>query len=118
MPWSLSPLIEDDWSEAEERSVEYGCMEGNVHWFHGVRLIGPNIENREGEAGLAFKFLCHLMIDFIPDEGIPDVCRSLHEFYEYYKPAEASQVCLPKVRERMAIRGVHMIRPSFAIEGE
>ena len=118
MPWSLSPPIEHDWSDADEMSLDYECPEGNVHWFHGVRLIGPNIENREDEAGLAWRFLCHLLIDHISDEGIPDVCESLREFYDYYKPAEASRRCLPEMRERMAIRGAQTVRPSFAIEGE
>lgn len=111
-------MIEDDCSREEASSGDYGYPEGNVHWFHGVRLIGPKLENRETEAWLAWRFLCHLLIDHISDEGIPEVCESLREFYDYYKPAETSQRCLPEVRERMAIRGAQMVRPSFAIEGE
>ena len=118
MHWNLSPLNEEGWFDAGERSVEFETPQGDVHWFHGVMLVGPDFGSREGESGLAWRFLCHLLIDCISDEGIPEVCQSLREFYDYYKPSEATQRYLPDVWEREAISGAQLIRESFTVEGE
>ena len=118
MPWNLSPSNEEGWLDADEKSVEFETPQGNVHWFHGAMLVGPDFESREGESGLAWRFLCHLLIDCISDEGIPEVCQSLREFYDYYKPSEATQRYLPDVREREATRGAQLTRESFTVEGE
>jgi hypothetical protein len=118
MPWNPSPLIEEGWLSADERPAEFEPPQSNVHWFHGAMLVGPDFESREGGAGLAWRFLCHLLIDCIADEGIPEVCQSLREFYDYYRPSETMQGYLPEVCEREATRGEQLIRPSFTVEGE
>ena len=118
IPWSLSPLTEEDRLDADEGAFDSECPQGNVRWFHGARLVGPDLDSGEVETRLALRFVCHFLIDYISDEGIPEVCQSLREFYDYYKPCEASQRYLPDVCQREAIRGAQLVRPSFTVEGE
>ena len=101
-----------------EASLQLECRQGNVHWLHGAKLIGPSFERSEDQASFLLRLFCHLLIDHIPSEGITDVCQSLREFYEYYQPAESSRMYLPGVRAHEARRGVQLVRPMFTVDGD
>jgi hypothetical protein len=114
-PWNPNRSID---AEEGVSSLQFECMEGNIHWFHGAKLVGPSLETEEDETNFAMRLLCHLIVDQIPTEGMHEVCQSLQEFYEYYKPAELPQKHLLERRGRDAIMGAHLVRAPFAIDGE
>lgn len=90
----------------------------NVHWFHGIKLVGPDaIPSEEEFRYFILRFLCHFLIDRIPDEGLSDTCESLREFYDYYKPAVPPPRQL-EVRQRDAIRGMSNEREAFTVAQE
>ena len=61
--------------------------------------------------------VCHFLIDQIDSKGLEDVCRSLAEFYAYYRPTENTPQ-LPHVRRRQANGCSRSISPAFLIEEE
>ena len=67
---------------------------------------------------LTTKLLCHLLVDEIAEDGIPDVYESLREFCDYYNASEAAQGSVNELWERDAVRGAQLTRPSFTVEAE
>jgi len=116
MPCNLNRLVDEQWF-SEERSVEFECRSGGVHWFHGARLVGIPSESSDADAAVTWRLVCHLLIDHIADAGMPEVCQSLRDFYDYYKPAEEPRY-LPEVRSYLAMSGSRTERPAFTVEGE
>lgn len=63
------------------------------------RIIGVQPFQETGEEHLepvnAFaRFICHLLIERIPDQGLPDVCQSMAEFFEFYSQTPSSRLIL------------------------
>jgi hypothetical protein len=109
-PTGLNQVAAAEWSQ------------GNVHWFHGAKLVVPSARDesqcREEQTKLFWRFLCHYFVDQIPDNGIQDVCQSLRDSYDYYRPAEPTQQLLPQSNTRIAKMGVRSVRPEFTVDGE
>jgi hypothetical protein len=76
------------------------------------------LEAADDDTDFATRFLCHLIIDRIPAEGMNEVCQSLKEFYEYYEPSVPTKRYLTATHDREAVMGVQAVRPVFTIEGE
>ena len=118
MHWTPSQSNDTGWLGDEAHSVELEGRLGTIHWFHGAKLVGPNPENRESEMGFALRILCHIFIDHISDRGIPEVCESLRESYQYYEVEEGPQKLLTVGRDREAVMGTRQIRTAFTVDGE
>lgn len=106
------------WSVNDQGLVALECQQGTVHWFHGAKLVAPSLESDEEQVNLAMRIVCHILIDYVSDEGLPEACQSLREFYEYYKPTRGLQRYLPEVRQVEAEMGKRLVRPAFSVEGE
>jgi hypothetical protein len=97
-PYSLSPWIDDDGENEWTLHVE--CMPGQVFTFNGAELRAPGFVTSDDKVPLALRRVCHFLVDQIDSSGLEEVCRSLAEFYAYYKPTESTPQ-LPYVRKNV-----------------
>jgi hypothetical protein len=102
----------NDWSAALNFS------QGNVHWFHGAKLIEQTPQSREDQTALLWRFFCHYLVDQIPDAGLVDACQLLRDVHEYYTPTDSAEHFLPQTSQHTARMGVRSVRPDFTVEGE
>jgi len=120
-PWALNHLNEQGQLEGDQWWFEIECAPDRILSFHGSVLEAPEAPDfcSPGEkVNFAIRRVCHLLIDQIDTQGLQDVCQSLVEFYEYYRPAEESRNLLPESRTRDATIGTRTVRPAFIIEEE
>jgi hypothetical protein len=109
------------WFEAEEQddvSLEIECTPGRILYFHGARLRGPDFSTAEEQRDFALRQICHFLIDRIESRGLEEVCQSLVEFYEYYRPTDSTTKVLSDARQRDAMTGTRSVAGPFVIEGE
>lgn len=64
------------------------------------------------------RLLCHLLVDHIPDRGVPELCESLGGMYEFYAIAPEHPPLLPRQQRITGVRGRSYERPEFHIEEE
>jgi hypothetical protein len=98
--------------------MEIECMPGHVVYFEGETLRAPDFSSDEEKLAFALRRVCHLLIDRIDGRGLPDVCQSLVEFHQFYRPAEASPKLLPDSRTREATLVSRTTALPFAITEE
>jgi predicted component of type VI protein secretion system len=84
--------------------------------FHGTVVRGPGFISDEDAMVQALRQVCHRLIDHIDGRGLQDVCQSLAEFYEYYRPTERSAPMLPELQARHATVGSRAVQAAFRIE--
>jgi hypothetical protein len=116
MPWSLSRW--NDGARTDKGVLEIECTPGRTIFFHGVKLQGPDFGEPEIDNTFALRQVCHLLVERIENGGLEEVCRSLAEFYEYYRPTETKTLLLPRVHTREAIAGTRSTKAPFAIDEE
>ncbi len=65
------------------------------------------------------RFICHLLVERVPDLGLPELCQSIAEFFEFYSQASSSRLILPGREERVqgVVREVRST-PPFRISGD
>lgn len=115
MHYSLSP-----WPNAasdDEWMLHVECMPGQVFTFYGDELRAPGFGTPDDKIAFALRCLCHFLIDQIDNKGLEEVCRSLAEFYAYYRPIEQIPQ-LPDVRKKQAVLCSRSTSPAFAIGEE
>jgi hypothetical protein len=98
--------------------LEIECLPGKVFTFHGEELRAPDFSTSEEKLAFVLRRVCHLMLERIDDKGLQDVCQSLAEFYEFYKPRELPQRLLPQVRTRDVAVASRATSPAFLIQEE
>ena len=62
--------------------------------------------------------VCHYLLTKMPDEGLPDVCRSIADAYEYYLQPPRSLRSFDVHRSVKAKSGRTYERPPFPIAEE
>jgi len=85
--------------------------------FHGSRLEAPDFSSAEDKVSCILRHVCHLLVERIESKGLQEVCQSLAEFYEYYRPTEPRNL-LPESRTRDATISARIVSPAFSIEEE
>jgi hypothetical protein len=115
MRYYLSPWTDDP--DQDEWMVHVECMPGQVFTFYGDQLRAPGFSTTEDKVVFALRGVCHFLIDHIDNKGLEEVCRSLAEFYAYYRPIEHAPQ-LPDVRNKQAVICSRSISPAFAIGEE
>jgi hypothetical protein len=93
------------------------CMPGHVFIFHGDELRAPDFSTTDDKVAFALRCVCHFLIDQIDNKGLEEVCRSLAEFYAYYRPTEHNPQ-LRDVRKRHAVDCSRSASPAFVIGEE
>jgi hypothetical protein len=102
----------------DEWAVEIECIPGEVLFLNGEALRAPGFASPEEKLGFILRQVCHFLINRIDARGLQDVCQSLAEFYQYYRPVEEPRKLLPESRTLDASIGARSIRPAFVIEEE
>lgn len=115
MPYNLNHWSED--FDDDEWALHVECDSGQVFTFYGDELRVPGFSTPEDRVAIALRCVCHLLIDQIDTKGLEEVCRSLAEFYEYYRPTEHTPQ-LPDVRRAHAVECSHTTSPAFVIGEE
>jgi hypothetical protein len=92
-------------------------MPGRVFIFNGDELRAPEFGHMEEKVTMALRHVCHFLVDQIDNKGLEDVCRSLAEFYAYYRPDDHTPN-LPDVRTTRAIACYRSTSPAFVIGEE
>lgn len=62
---------------------------------------------------------CHMILNLIPDEGIPEMCSTIANLYEFY--IERAQYSPPPLLPSSGVRGrlgEPSVRPPFYLEEE
>jgi hypothetical protein len=93
-------------------------MPGRVFTFNGDELIAPGFGTTEDKVAMAFRHVCHFLVDQIDNKGLDEVCRSLAEFYAYYRPIDNTPNLPGIVRTTRAIACCRSTSPAFVIEEE
>jgi hypothetical protein len=118
MPSDPSQLLHNELFGRLNVSADWACDQSGIHWFHDVKLVGPQATPSEEDLRFLFlRFWCHFLVDRIPDPGLVETCESLKEFYDYYK-SDAPTLPLVELREHTAQMGESFVRPAFAVEEE
>lgn len=65
------------------------------------------------------RFVCHVLVDEVPERGLGELYESLNDMYQFYleQPAQP-QAALPSVRRIDATVGRRMERPDFQLESD
>ena len=85
--------------------------------FYGDRLCAPSFASDEDKVAYAFRHVCHFLIDQIDSKGLEEVCRSLAEFYAYYRPTDHTPQ-LTNIQSRHAVVSARTTSPAFLIPEE
>lgn len=89
-----------------------------------VRSAAPAFNQETGKGTVnanayIARILCHMLVERIPDQGIPELCDSVKNIYAFYH--ERSKPSVPQVTYQDAIRarlGQVRTRPDFYVEEE
>lgn len=115
MPYNLNHWSDNTGDDEWTLHVEY--TPGQVFTFYGDELRTPGFRTTDEKIAFALRSVCHFLIDQIDNKGLEEVCRSLGEFYEYYKSTEHTPQ-LPYVRRTHAIECSQSTSPAFLIGEE
>ncbi len=85
--------------------------------FNGDRLSAPGFVTVDDKVAYALRHVCHFLIDQIDNKGLEEVCRSLAEFYAYYRPVDHTPE-LPSNHSRAAVVSSRTTSPAFLISEE
>jgi hypothetical protein len=67
-------------------TFDVSTNEGNVRWYHGVKFLMPKVEYASEDMYFVIvRALCHVLIDRIPDKGIPDMYNCLKDSWDFYQ---------------------------------
>lgn len=65
------------------------------------------------------RFVCHMLVDEVPERGLGELYESLSGMYKFYvDQAEKPRAALPSVRRIDATVGRSMERPAFGLESD
>jgi len=97
--------------------LQVGCIPGQVFTLNGDELRAPGFSITDDKVAFALRYVCHFLINQIDNKGLEEVCRSLAEFYEYYRPTEHTPQ-LPYARRTHAFECSRSTSPAFVIGEE
>lgn len=115
LPWNQS-LCSDDDSELDEWLVQVPCSQTRILTFNGTRLRSPGFLHTEDPVERILRQVCHVLVDQIDSKGLQDVCQSLAEFYEFYRPIQPSPPLLDGIRTQEAVVNSRSVSPTSSVE--
>lgn len=94
-------------------------LSGDFPGAHVTHLVSYNLlETDETQVlpidQLLQRIVCHLLVSRIPGQGLPELCESVGEIYEYYKSRSLVHPVLPPSHQEIPARqGKSYERPTF-----
>ena len=74
------------------------------------------LQRRLPEREALARFVCHILIEKIPSQGIPELYETLQDIHEFYLPqVEQENLLLPQPRQIEARWGTTSVRPEFPV---
>ena len=119
--WNLPnwAIEEPERPTGEYLSFEWCRRYPSAYLAHHIQLIPPQTATVPSEWwSLAARFVCHVLVDEIPDRGLPELYESLGNIHEFYLAEPERTPLLPSVQRIDAAWGVTAERPSFQLEPE
>lgn len=86
-----------------------------------VDVLVPNETSEEVSSPAASfaRYVCHLLIDRLPNRAIPELCESMGRIYEFYRDIPEQRPALPLSRRTRTVRiAQRRERPPFHVEEE
>ena len=113
-PWHPHSL---DWTTSDTGKSHFGLVPDVLIPAH-ITEFSTNVEQHPRtpeESEMAF--WCHLLIEFMPREGLRELLISVFDVYTIYKsPRVESPALLPSVSHKKAVYGGKVKNPPFVIE--
>lgn len=105
--------------ESNEIEINWMNQTATSEFEHHILVRTTAEPTRFDQQSIFLKVLCHYLLNKIPDEGLPEMCRSMAEVFDYYvraprlvKGHEAKQLSVK------AKTGQKYERPAFPIAEE
>lgn len=67
---------------------------------------------------LLLRFLCHYLVDSVPDDGVSELAEATLSVFDYYRIPRKSVVVAPEHRQLVAEMGRTFESPGFRVEDE
>ena len=97
----------------------WGHFGPGVQVLHGIRFDPRQTSATPADfQPILLRALCHLLVDQVPDLGLPDLCNSLREFWEFYNVPPNRAPMLPVQRRVSARIEGRYERPEFHVDEE
>jgi hypothetical protein len=86
-PYSHNPWIDE--TSTANWMLQIECGQGHVFLVQGQGLDSPDLTNAD-ERSAFLRFVCHVLVEKLNQNGLEEACESLAEFFQYYLPKESS----------------------------
>lgn len=96
----------------------YADLENDVSLFIGYNPHQETAEKTTGDPNAAIiKALCHVYVQIMPTEALPELTKSLKRILDFYRPEPVRlMVSATPAREARARVGERYVRPKFQLE--
>ena len=99
--------------------LAWGRDDEGVHVTHQVRVsLDDVIVSGEASQFTVGRLFCHFLLDQIPDFGMPELCDSLANMYEFYTTSLEHAPLLPRQQSMIGVLGDSYERPEFHLDLE
>jgi hypothetical protein len=72
----------------------------------------------ENNEAMRWRFVCHYLVDLLPDDALPELCDRIKDIFEFYTPVNPSVPSLPSTQRVRARIGEAYERPAFHVAEE
>lgn len=109
-----------DPTQATDAEFYWTRKVGAGHFSHQVRFNaeGTSINPSEALEDALRRFVCHLIVDEVPEKGLGEMCDSLKNMYDFYILPDQPIRMLPAARQTAAVVGSQGVRPAFQFDSD
>lgn len=126
--YSVGALLTGSTTQWDLERLSQGANEIELQWsgetstgdFQHTMVVRTTACPPQYDRAVFVRALCHYLLTKLPDEGLPDVCRSLVDAYEYYFqfPKALKTYEVQRFQPVKAKAGRTYERPAFPISEE
>lgn len=98
-------------------SIRYDVSGGNLSHKMDFLIPETTVGQEDAEA-LKLRLICHVLVDLISDEALPEVLESLQDNFEFYKERRKASSPLATQEKLKFKLGQKQERPAFQIAQE
>ena len=116
LQWSLSPVSGQTSSVVDSAPSMDWVEDTPGAWFQHRIFIKTTSGVPLWDRSAFVRMVCHIILDRIPEQGLPEVCRSLADSYDFFRSEWRPS---PAIREVSRAReGQSYDRPAFRLPVE